>query len=73
MRKVPTFLGYLSVQGLYLDDQMSGYTIYNNTFFDVQTGIMIGGGLRNVDFPLKYVDFLSKNVDFQLKHVDLIM
>lgn len=45
--QVPTFLGYPSVQGLYLDDQMSGYTIYNNTFKAVQTGIMIGGGRRN--------------------------
>lgn len=26
---------------------MSGYTIYNNTFKAVQTGIMIGGGRRN--------------------------
>ena len=26
---------------------MSGYTIYNNTFADVQTGIMLGGGRRN--------------------------
>ena len=45
--QVPTYLGYPSVQGLYLDDQMSGYTIYNNTFKAVQTGIMIGGGRRN--------------------------
>ena len=43
---MPTYLGYPSVQGLYLDDQMSGYTIYNNTFKSVQTGIMIGGGRR---------------------------
>jgi hypothetical protein len=45
--QVRTFLGAPSVQGLYLDDQMSGYTIYNNSFVDVQTGIMIGGGRRN--------------------------
>ena len=41
--RVPTYLGYPSVQGLYLDDQMSGYTIYDNDFIDVQTGLMLGG------------------------------
>ena len=60
---MPTYLGYPSVQGLYLDDQMSGYTIYNNTFKSVQTGIMIGGGRRCTgrlffvfgSFPMKLI------------------
>jgi len=35
------------VQAIYLDDQMSGYTIFNNTFIDCQIGMFIGGGRRN--------------------------
>ena len=35
---------------------MSGYTIYNNTFIDVQTGLMLGGGRRN---HIKYNHFVN--------------
>ncbi|XP_065182890.1 uncharacterized protein LOC135813810 [Sycon ciliatum] len=43
-----TVLGAPSVQAIYLDDQMSGYHIYNNTFIDCQKGTFIGGGRRNL-------------------------
>lgn len=33
-----------SVQAIYLDDQMSGWSISNNTFYNCQTGSFIGGG-----------------------------
>lgn len=36
------------VQALYLDDQMSGWLIENNSFVDCQTGALIGGGRRNM-------------------------
>eukprot|EP00039_Didymoeca_costata_P020978 m.343007 g.343007 ORF g.343007 m.343007 type:complete len:652 (-) comp22208_c0_seq1:127-2082(-) len=36
-----------TVQALYLDDQMSGWTIYNNTFTNCQRGILLGGGRVN--------------------------
>jgi len=45
--RVPVFLGSPSVQGIYLDDEMSGYEVYNNTFEDCQVGILVGGGRRN--------------------------
>lgn len=34
--------------GIDLDDQMSGYTIFNNTFDDCQVGMFVGGGRRNI-------------------------
>jgi parallel beta-helix repeat protein len=40
-------LGWPSVQGVYLDDQMSGWVVEDNTFINCQTGILIGGGRRN--------------------------
>uniref|UniRef100_A0A7S3GKE4 Right handed beta helix domain-containing protein n=1 Tax=Palpitomonas bilix TaxID=652834 RepID=A0A7S3GKE4_9EUKA len=40
-------LGSPSVQAIYLDDEMSGYTIYNNTFIRCHKGIFVGGGRRN--------------------------
>ena len=36
-----------SVQAIYLDDQMSGWTIENNSFVDCQVGSFIGGGRDN--------------------------
>ena len=36
-----------SVQAIYLDDQMSGWSISNNSFYNCQTGSFIGGGRRN--------------------------
>jgi hypothetical protein len=39
-----TFLGYPSVQAIYLDDQMSGWLIEDNTVIDAQMGLMVGGG-----------------------------
>ena len=35
------------VTAVYLDDDMSGWTITNNTFINCQTGVVIGGGRRN--------------------------
>jgi len=40
--------GYNRVQGIYLDDQESGWTITYNTFIDSDTGIQLGGGKDNV-------------------------
>eukprot|EP00055_Hartaetosiga_balthica_P013824 m.72705 g.72705 ORF g.72705 m.72705 type:complete len:778 (+) comp8394_c0_seq3:126-2459(+) len=45
--RVPVFLGSPSVQAIYLDDEMSGYEVYNNTFYDCQVGMFIGGGRWN--------------------------
>eukprot|EP01147_Barroeca_monosierra_P010809 gene10809-2890_t len=42
--RVPIFLGSPSVQAIYFDDQLSGYEVYNNTFYDCQVGVFIGGG-----------------------------
>jgi hypothetical protein len=44
----PTKLGYLVVMGVYLDDQMSGWAIENNTFVNVMQGALLGGGRDNV-------------------------
>jgi hypothetical protein len=43
-----TNLGYPSVQAMYLDDQMSGWTVVNNTVIDAQMGLMVGGGRDNI-------------------------
>ena len=40
--------GYPSVQGVYLDDQMSGWSIVGNRFENVMQGSMLGGGRDNV-------------------------
>lgn len=37
-------LGYPSVQAIYLDDQLSGTSILNNTFINCQKGSFVGGG-----------------------------
>ena len=37
-----------SNQGLYLDDQASGWLVEGNTFIDCQVGSFIGGGRRNL-------------------------
>ena len=39
-----TFLGYPSVQAIYLDDEQSGYTIENNVCEDSHTCYFVGGG-----------------------------
>eukprot|EP01006_Ploeotia_vitrea_P058130 TRINITY_DN68828_c0_g1_i1.p1 TRINITY_DN68828_c0_g1~~TRINITY_DN68828_c0_g1_i1.p1 ORF type:complete len:356 (+),score=48.16 TRINITY_DN68828_c0_g1_i1:53-1069(+) len=38
----------IPINGIYLDDQMSGYTVYNNTFINVQEAILVGGGRHNI-------------------------
>mmetsp|Transcript_21215 Transcript_21215/g.38299 ORF Transcript_21215/g.38299 Transcript_21215/m.38299 type:complete len:693 (-) Transcript_21215:57-2135(-) len=40
-------LGYPHVVAIYLDDQMSGYHVMNNTILDSDTGILLGGGRDN--------------------------
>lgn len=49
-------LGAKSVQAIYLDDQMSGYDIYNNTFIDCHCGSFIGGGRRNKVHENTYIN-----------------
>jgi len=44
----PTALGWPSIQGVYLDDQSSGWVVSNNTFINCQTGVVVGGGRRNI-------------------------
>jgi len=39
--------GYGRVQAIYLDDQMSGYDVINNTVLDSDTAILLGGGRHN--------------------------
>ena len=36
------------LQAVYLDDQMSGWHIYNNSFYNCTTGTFIGGGSYNL-------------------------
>ena len=33
---------------MYLDDEMSGWQFYGNTIMNSTTGLVIGGGRRNV-------------------------
>lgn len=40
-------LGYSHVQAIYLDDQVAGYRVINNTIIDSDTGILLGGGRDN--------------------------
>ena len=40
--------GGASIQAVYLDDQMSGWNMYNNTIINTEKGIFIGGGRRNI-------------------------
>jgi hypothetical protein len=35
------------VQALYLDDEMSGWEVYSNSFYNCQAGTFIGGGRDN--------------------------
>ena len=44
-----------SNQAFYLDDQMSGWRIENNTFEDCQVGTFVGGGRGNVIRWNRYV------------------
>ena len=39
-------LGYPSVEGVYLDDQLSGTNVTNNQFINCQAGMLLGGGRR---------------------------
>lgn len=34
----------ITIQAVYLDDQMSGWDIYNNSFVNCTTGTFVGGG-----------------------------
>eukprot|EP00039_Didymoeca_costata_P009071 m.120145 g.120145 ORF g.120145 m.120145 type:complete len:652 (+) comp14348_c0_seq2:16-1971(+) len=43
-----TELGFPSVQAIYLDDQMSGWTVEGNTIIDSQVGMLLGGGRDNI-------------------------
>lgn len=41
-------LGSSMVRGVYLDDQLSGTTVANNVFINVDEGILLGGGRDNL-------------------------
>ena len=43
-----TFLGYPSVQAIYLDDEQSGYIIEDNVCEDAETCFFVGGGRDNI-------------------------
>ena len=51
-----TNLGYPSVQAIYLDDQMSGWSVVNNTVTDAQMGLMVGGGRDNIVIGNRFED-----------------
>ncbi len=36
------------MQGIYLDDQMSGYHVYGNIVENCELGFMLGGGRDNI-------------------------
>ena len=41
----------ITIQAIYLDDQMSSWNIYNNSFINCTTGTFVGGGrLNNVSY-----------------------
>ena len=40
--------GFGTVQAVYLDDQMSGWTLESNTFIDCNIGTWLGGGRENI-------------------------
>eukprot|EP00523_Entomoneis_sp_CCMP467_P005813 CAMPEP_0168745878 /NCGR_PEP_ID=MMETSP0724-20121128/14847_1 /TAXON_ID=265536 /ORGANISM="Amphiprora sp., Strain CCMP467" /LENGTH=632 /DNA_ID=CAMNT_0008793609 /DNA_START=70 /DNA_END=1968 /DNA_ORIENTATION=+ len=40
-------LGFLHAQAVYLDDEMSGYTLIDTAIVDSDIGILVGGGRRN--------------------------
>ena len=46
--------GFGTVQAVYLDDQMSGWTVDNNTFEDCNIGTWLGGGRRNTVINNRY-------------------
>lgn len=41
---------------VYLDDQMSGYVVKNNTFINCQVGILLGGGRKSLLADNHFVD-----------------
>ena len=43
-----------SVQALYLDDEMSGWDVFDNRFINCQAGTFIGGGRDNHFFNNYY-------------------
>ena len=42
-----TGFGNPNVNALYLDDTMSGWTVFNNSFVNVMNGVLINGGSEN--------------------------
>merc|ERR1712216_27506 len=44
----------VTLQAVYLDDQMSGWHIYNNSFINCTTGTFIGGGSFNLIYDNYY-------------------
>ncbi len=52
-----------TVNGVYLDDQISGYLVYNNTFVDVDVGLQVGGGRDNA-FIANYFENCSLAIHY---------
>ena len=54
----------ITLQAVYLDDQMSGWQIYNNSFVNCMTGTFIGGGSYNVIRDNYYEDVdVAQHID----------
>jgi parallel beta-helix repeat protein len=57
-------LGAPHVSALYLDDQMSGNQVVNNTFINAQQGVLVGGGRDNTVLSGNYVERCDIVVQF---------
>lgn len=55
----------ITVQAVYLDDQMSGWTVWNNTFLNCTTGVLLGGGRLN-----SFTENYFQNCDNGAVHFD---
>lgn len=61
--QVPIYLGYKQVQAVYLDDELSGTLVVNNTIVSCDTGVLLGGGRNNTVSGNRFVN-CSVGVDF---------
>jgi hypothetical protein len=63
------FDGGNNVQAVYLDDQVSGFTVTNNTFANVTRAFHLGGGRSNI-FTFNTIRFPSRNSMNTVAHLD---
>ena len=54
----------ITVQALYLDDQMSSWSVYNNTFRNCSRGVLLGGGRLNTFKDNAFVDIDDVGIAF---------